>query len=999
MKTKFSVILTLFLVFIVQIAFAQQKTITGTVSDDTGPLPGVTVLIKGTTNGTETDFDGKYSISTKSGDVLVFSFVGKTKKEIIVGNSAVIDVALESDNLLEEVVVVGYGKSSKVDLTGSVVKLEAKEINATVAPSVEQVFQGTSPGVFVESQSGKLGGGIKINIRGVNSINAGTEPLYVVDGLAIGVDDFGAETGGTSTNALNNINPADIESIEILKDAASTAIYGSRGANGVVLITTKKGKSGDVRVNVSLSTGFAKPTRLRSFANAKQYAEITGPLFDSYYGAGVGDAVLNHLSNGTDWQNNEVDTDWQSLAFQDAVATNASVNFSGGGDKTRFYSAFSHSDKEGIYVGSNQKRISGLLNIDSKYKGFLDFGIKMSYSRNDLDQVTSDNAFSTPIQLVAQAPISPVYDDNGNAIDYTLGFGTGYYNTIVELQNSFYFSVTDNILGNAYFNFKLMNGLTLNTQLGINQIYFRQENFKNSLTQDARADNGSKLQYNVEQTVISPTVYLSYDKNLADGKHILGLTAGFETRYNDRNTTQIRATGFETPGLTNIENATSIDNENTFTRVTDDFFRSFFGRFNYKLNNKYLLGLSARFDSSSKFGEKNRTGFFPSVSAGWKISEEDFLKDSEVISFLKLRSSYGILGNSNIGNHRDKTLYETGVYSGRTTYVGTQLGNPDLGWEKTTQFDIGLEFGLLKNRINGEINYYNKETNDLLFFKPIPSISGENGVWSNIGDMSNKGIEVVLNGSIIKKEDFSWDVSLNFSKNKNTVESLPDGNILPTGSRFMNSVIEGESIGVFYGAEFVGVDPANGNPQYLAADGSIVNSVNDAELKVIGNPNPDWIGSITNTLRYKNLDLNFMFQTVQGNEVHLGGDSFMVGGWFDNILTSALDAWQQPGDITNTPRFDATHASQTSRFVSDASYIRLKNLSLGYNFNKNILDKLHINNLRIYFTGYNLLTITDYVGWDPEVNADYRSSNINIGSDFYSGPQEKSYTIGINIGI
>lgn len=311
----------LFAFLVTSVTNAQEKTITGTVSDDTGPLPGVTVLIKGTTNGTETDFDGKYSIKAKTGDVLVFSFIGMKKQEKLVGDSTQINITLASDNVLKEVVVVGYGKSSKVDLTGSVVKLEAKEINATVAPSVEQVFQGTSPGVFVESQSGKLGGGIKINIRGVNSINAGTEPLYVVDGLAIGVDDFGAETGGTSTNALNNINPADIESIEILKDAASTAIYGSRGANGVVLITTKKGKSGDVRVNVTLSTGFAKPTRLRSFANAKQYAEITGPLFDSYYGTGVGDAVLNHLSNGTDWQNNEVDTDWQSLAFQDAVAT------------------------------------------------------------------------------------------------------------------------------------------------------------------------------------------------------------------------------------------------------------------------------------------------------------------------------------------------------------------------------------------------------------------------------------------------------------------------------------------------------------------------------------------------------------------------------------------------------------------------------------------------------------------------------------------------------
>jgi hypothetical protein len=305
----------------------------------------------------------------------------------------------------------------------------------------------------------------------------------------------------------------------------------------------------------------------------------------------------------------------------------------------------------------------------------------------------------------------------------------------------------------------------------------------------------------------------------------------------------------------------------------------------------------------------------------------------------------------------------------------------------------------LINRFGGEISYYDKYTEDLLLRKPIASTSGLRTVLSNAGDMSNRGIEIGLNGTIIQKEDFSWDFNVNFASNRNKVEKLPSGDILPSGSRFMNSVIVGEALGVFYGIEYAGVDPATGFAQYLTSDGSLTDDANLAEQKVIGDPNPDFIGSITNTFKYKNFDLSFMFQTVQGNDIHLAGDYFMVGGWIDNILTSALDAWTQPGDITNTPRFDDIHVSQSSRFVSDGSYVRLKNLTFGYNFDRTVLDKIRLDNLRIYFTGYNLLTFTDYRGWDPEVNADYRSSNVNIGSDFYSGPQEKSYSVGIIIGL
>lgn len=977
-----------------------QKTVTGTVTgkSDGEPLPGVSVTIKGTTTGTETDFDGKYTIKIEEGKVLLFSYLGFKSLEKTVGSNSVIDVVLEEENsVLDEIVIVGYGKTSKVDLTGSVVKLKPEEINNPVVPSIEQVFQGNAPGVFVESQSAKLGGAIRINIRGVATINGGAAPLYVVDGIVISATDFGAGTGGTSTNALNSLNPADIESIEILKDAASTAIYGSRGANGVVLITTKKGKEGVVKVSLSLTSGFAEPTRLRSFAGAEDYARITGPLFDGYFGAGVGDQVLDHLSNGTDWRNNEVDTDWQSLAFQDAFFSTASLSLSGGNEKTKFYASLSRNDKDGIYIGTKQGRSVANFTIDSKYKEVANFGFQMNYSRTKTDQVSGDNAFSTPIQLVAQAPISPVFDASGSAIDYTLGFGTGYYNTIVELENSFYFTVVDNLLLSGYANFNITEDLALNSQLGINKINFRQENFQNALTQDARADNGSNLQYLQEQTVVTPQVFLTFNKTFSE-VHDIDATVGFETRFEKNLFSQIRGIGFDTPGLNNIQNASAIDRELTSSSVGENFFSSVFGRLNYKLQNKYLFGFSARWDSSSRFGANNRTGFFPSVSAGWKLSEEDFLKDNDFINFLKLRTSFGLTGNSNIANFRDRTLFSTGVYRGGTTYFVSQLGDPNLSWETTEQFDIGLEFQLFDRKLSGEISYYNKQTDDLFFNNPISPTAGDNSIFTNIGAISNKGIELTLNATAIEKEDFSWNVSMNFARNRNKVESLPSGDILPAGSRFMNSVIVGQPLGVFYGIEFAGVDPATGFAEYFAADGTRTDAAN-AEQKVIGDPNPDWIGAITNTFRYKNFDLSFMFQTVMGNDIHLGGDSFMVGGWFDNILSSALDAWTAPGDITNTPRFDDAHVSQSTRFLSDGSYVRLKNLTLGFNFGDGLLNKLKLDNMRVFFTGYNLLTFTNYAGWDPEVNADYRSSNINIGSDFYSGPQEKSYSLGLLIGL
>lgn len=968
-----------------------QKEISGVVSDEIGPVPSVTVLIKNTTTGTETDMEGRYRIKAKENDILVFSYLGYETVEKKVGSATTLNISLtESNSILNEIVVVGYGKSAKEDLTGAIVKLKGTTINETVAPSVEQAFQGNASGVFVESSGAKLGSKVKINVRGTTSINAGTDPLYVIDGVPISASDFGASRGEIDSNPLNNINPSDIESIEILKDAASTAIYGSRGANGVVMITTKKGKEGKLKIGVNLLTGFAKPTRLRKFANAKEY---TNTLIQKY-GKKRASVYLDRLSNET-WKDGKVDTDWQKLAFQTALSTTTGINFSGGTEKANFYAALTRNLKDGIYIGTKQKKINSLLSINTKVEEAIEANFKLSYSNNKINNVERDLNFDSPILLVFQAPVSLPYDESGNPIDYSKK--SGRYSALIEQRNSFYYTITDNFFGNVDLKINLLDGLKLNTQFGYNKIIFDRERFQNNKTRKGSLVNGIKRESIVEQEVITPLAYLSYNKSFKNDNHNIEAVAGMETRYERSKNSRIVGNGFSVPGLTNISNAVVLDQSQTSSTRSKSFFRSFFGRLNYKLLNRYIIGLSARFDSSSKFGPNKKTGFFPSASFAWKISQEKFLRNSNFISYLKIRTGYGILGNSSIGNNLDKSLVRTSSYNGQQSYEFTQLGNPNLSWETTEQLDAGLEFGFLYNRINGEINYYNKKTNDLLFRRPINSSSGLSSVFQNIGDMSNTGFEASINADIIKNDNFSWNMGINFSKNKNKVISLPDGDIYTSR---LNSVIEGQPIGIFYGAEFIGVNPENGNSLYRGPNNTKVENIADAEKKIIGDPNPDWIGAITNTLKYKGFDLSFMFQTVQGNDVHLAYDNLISGSGRHNVLKEvAQNAWTKENTKTNIPSVKSSQPTNNSRFVSDGSYIRLKNTTFGYNLHKDVVEEIGFDFVRLYFTGYNLLTITDYKGWDPEVNSSNGVNNFSIGRDFLTGPQEKSYSIGVKLGL
>ncbi|WP_298425983.1 TonB-dependent receptor [uncultured Kordia sp.] len=989
MKKK-HITMLLLLLFHINIVLAQEKKVTGNIVDDKGtPLLGVTIIVKGTTTGTQTDFDGNYTISCKKSDVLVFSYIGFKNQEKIIADTLIINITMEEDaTLLNEVLVVGYGKTSKVDNTGAITKIKSEELDNTPVASLQEALSGKASGVFIESQSGKIDGAIKVRIRGTNSIGGNNEPLYVVDGLVI--------AGGTRDINFNNI-----ESIEVLKDAAATAIYGSRGANGVILITTKKGKQGKTQFRVDFQNGFSEPTNLRDFMNAEQYRDFFRVAAINRFGEDTGnlfsDIILGDLAQGQD-----VNTDWQDLAFRNAKLVQFNVGASGGSEKSRFYTNLSYDHQEGILIGNDLKKLNGILNFEHDVNERASVGISTTLSRLETNSVAGDNAFATPIQLVAQAPISPIRDEDGNLISYDQvgSIVNGYYSALIEDANSTRNTTSDRILANLYADYKFTDWLNIRGELGLDRGSTRAFVFQNANTQGNGVTGGFGSTRITKFQTFSPKIYATIDKKFNE-MHDINVVIGTEAQKTRTEIAGGTATGFIS-GLD--QTGTGAVPTGVLGSTANNGFYSYFGRATYKLNNKYIVGFTGRYDESSAF---DGGVFFPAVSAAWKISEESFLKDSKIISFMKLRSSYGINGN-NFNGFPSLALFSPVAYNKLAGLSPTQLANNDLSWETTATFDVGLELGFFDNRINLELNYYKKQTKDLIQRRPIDATSGFTGFSANVGNMENKGLEITLNTVNVDSKDFSWETNVNFSKNENRVTKLINGQpILSTNDSYMNALIEGEPIGVFYGREYAGVDPANGDALYYLNDGTggTTNNPNAANFKVLGSPNPDWIAGITNQLRYKNIDVSFLFNVVQGNKIHKAADGFMVGGSFiDNQLASELNYWTPENPNTDVPqprllRGNGTAAS--SRFLQDGSYIRLKNISLGYNFGPKLLEKIKLTDLRIYITGQNLLTFTKYDGWDPEVSTDFLANGNNIfqGVDFYSAPQAKTVTLGVKVGF
>jgi TonB-linked SusC/RagA family outer membrane protein len=1006
---------------------AQERTVTGKVTGATDgmPLPGVNVVLKGTTSGTVTDADGKYSLRVAGSDaVLVFKFVGYLEKEVSVGALQVIDVALEDDvKQLEEVVVTGYGQQLKTELTGNIAKVAAKELQNVPVAGFQSAIQGRAAGVFVNAGNGKLGQGISMRIRGTSSLTASSDPLYVIDGMVV-TSQSASDPGSARTNPLADMNFNDIESIEILKDASAAAIYGARAANGVVIITTKRGRQAKTSFNIGVQTGFSKPTNYREFLNSQEYIQLYTDAAnnaddDDGYDYDDPDSYTSYItaffdrtSGHTDWTTGGGNTNWEKQAFQDAPFRQIDFSANGGNDKTMFFASGSLSDQAGILVGNNFSRFSGRVNIDHKASEKLRLGVSSSLSRTENKRIADDNEFSTIMQIVALAPLSPVRDPNGVLYSDRSPAVTTYYNPLVEYENSRYVQTSFRNLSNFYLNYEIVKGLKLQTEWGIDLYMLNEDRYRGRKT-EASSTNGYGISRWTQIGNYNTSTYLTYDKSA--GAHNLNLVGGIAYQYGRTDVT--RAEGQQFPPIFELQKLTSAATPVVaFSDMSEFSYLSYFSRANYKMSDKYLVTLSARVDGSSRFGTNNRYGFFPAASLGWILSEESFLKNNKVISFLKARASYGLTGNSEIDNYAARGKYLVGNYGGGSTLAPNSIANPDLTWEKTAQMDFGFDFGLFNDRISGEIDYYVKNTTDLLLNVPIPSTSGYTVQYRNIGEMQNKGIELVINTSNLTGK-FKWNTSFNFARNRNKIIDMEGQIIQSTSSRYLNQARAGQPIGVFYGVEYAGVDPNTGNALYykntVNADGTIdrstTTSFSAASRTFVGDPNPDFIGGVTNTFSYKGFELSVLVQFVKGNDIYNAGGGFMSanGLYEDNQTRDQMNYWKQPGDITNVPRpvlYTQNGTRPSSRYITDGSYTRVKNVMLSYNLPAAIASKVKLSSARIYMSAQNLFTFTKYNGWDPEVSTDFlttdnQGANVYQGVDFYAAPQPKTITFGLNLGF
>lgn len=1014
----------------------QSVRITGkvTTTEDSSPLPGVSVQVKESTTGSQTDSEGNYTINVPSSNaVLLFSFVGMMTQEVTVGSQSVINVTLTSDTRsLSEVVVTGFGSQIKRDLTGNIAQVKGTEIQNMPVASVDAALQGRAAGVYVNSGTGKLGQAVNVRIRGNSSISASSQPLYVVDGMPVTTSDLSNRAGGAS-NPLSDINSNDIESIEILKDASAGAIYGSRAANGVVLITTKRGKAGKTNVSINYQLGSSEATRRVDFLNADQYVkfytmaannrdridgvETTDPDSYTQYILGEG-GFLDYYSLGTYNTPNQKEYLWQDQAFQKGPMQQLDFQLNGGSEKTKFFLSGQYLDQTGTIIGNELDRLSTRMNLDHQAYNWLQVGLSMGLSRTVNKRLPGDNAFSNPLQMAALTPLTPFNDPETGLPTGTPPGEVGvplYFNPIISINYSSFVATSFRNLTNAFAQINIVPGLRFRSELGIDLLnqneegYYQSQNIRNVST----ASSGLGENYGTFVTNYNTNNFFSFDKII--GAHALDATLGMSYQQSQSKVSFVEGTQFPSNAYTKIESAATKSGGGS--SETNFRFLSYFLRLNYKFSDKYLLSASARIDGSSRFGANSRYGFFPSVSAGWVLTEENFLKDNNTLSFLKLRGSYGSTGNSEIGD-----FPQLGLFSGDAGYAGaagqrpSQLSNPNLQWETTKQADFGVDFGLFNNRINGEFDYYEKKTNGLLLEVNVPASTGFDIQVANVGKLENKGVEFVLNTqNLIGK--FKWNTTFNIANNKNKVTDI-QGQIIEGGIRSMSRVMEGQPVGVFYTVEYAGVDPANGDALFYkntpGTDGNVDRTTvtngdyNSAQRVVAGNPNPKFVGGITNTFSFAGFDLNVFFNGVAGNKINfygVGQYSSANGIYEDNQTADQMNAWTPENRDTDVPeaRFYRGNGNQAStRYILNGSYLRLRTMTLGYNLPTAITSKIKLERVRVYVSGLNLATITKYKGWDPEVNRDdqsERDAKFATGNDFYSAPQPRTVLVGINVGF
>ncbi len=970
---KFALIALTFIIGL--IANAQTTTYSGTVTDATTgePIPGANVFIRASLRGSTTGMDGKFQIEGSAGDTLEISFISYEAQKILLGANTSLAVALPQDmKLLNEAVVIGYGSQKKKDITGAISIVDSEEFKDRPNTQVSSLIQGKAAGVQVLNNSGKPNAGLNIRVRGTTSIASGTDPLYVIDGVP--------------TNDTRSLNPADIETISVLKDASSAAIYGAQGANGVVLITTKRGTSLTPQFNFSTYYGFAEVWNTIDVLNREQYRDL-----------------MTELGYNTDWSRYQADTDWQNEIFSPATSQNYQLSVSGKTDKTSYYLSGGYVQQEGVVRTSEMERFSAKVNLQQELKDWLQVGTNITYTDyRDVD--VPDNAAVNQGGIILGVLTTPpnigVFNDSLGM--YTSNPFQNWENPFASTDGTIRSYRNQRLLGNAFLEAEPIAGLKIRSNFGIDYSSASNNSFLDPFltsfgqAQQGRASYGTNLNnyFIFDQTV-------AYEKTF--DKHMISVLGGFVAQRFKNESSFLETRNFASSSI--ITPNAGAEFLAATGRRDEKANSSFISRINYDYEGRYLFTANFRADGSSVFGPDKKWGYFPSFSAGWRISEEKFMQDVNKLSELKLRFGWGVVGNDQIGfySHFGQVRPGANYPIGGSAQPGTfpaSIENRDLKWEESEQVNLGIDISFFRGRVALSIDGYIKTTTDLLLNAPLPLTTGFSSAIQNIGEVQNRGLEFLLNTVNYTRDDFQWSTNFNLSINRNEVVNIA-GDEIPAGTiagQDISLVREGEALGIFYGYVVGGVDPESGDQFYIDRNGeSTFDPVAD-DRRIIGDPNPDFLYGFTNDFAYKGFSLSIFIQGSQGNDIYsatrMETESMNSP---KNQSAAVLDRWRSPGDITDVPRAEfGTIPLVSTRFVEDGSYLRFKAVTFGYTIPKTILNKVGIENLKLYVTGENLFTFTDYSGFDPEVNA-FGGDNLAQGIDFGTYPQTRNLIFGLNL--
>ncbi|MFY0600796.1 MAG: SusC/RagA family TonB-linked outer membrane protein [Cyclobacteriaceae bacterium] len=1021
------------LIFSVNLLFAQELTVSGTITDSEGsPLSGVMIKVSETDASTYTAADGFFKIAVVDGyETLIISLEGYKSEKVFIGGLTSVNVSLKPSSGDDGELSVGYGKQSKNEITGSISQIGGEDISSSPLINLEQANQGKATGMFVQNSSGKLGGNTTVRVRGGSTLSNSNQPLYVVDGVPL-----------VSSNQ-SNINPSNIASIEVLKDASAAAIYGSRAANGVVIITTKSGSSGKMKIDLDYQFGVSQTPKTLDFLSPEEFNQLVIENQLQLFKNSLDLETLLTRENLVRWEASDNDTnlpdvilfgdpmplptfygqlngntDWQDEIFQTGLSHRANVGLQGGGEKLGYFASVGYNTQEGILIGNRFDRLNGSLSLDAKITSKLKANANFNYIYTKDWRLKEDQDLGSPLQAIALPP-SDTYNPDNN---YELAVFSDLYNPLTEINFSSNYGFNHSVIGSLGFTYDISDKLSFDINGGLDRSDLRSELKQRPETQEGGTTGKSDLS-ETELTNYTVNSWLTYSPEI-DSDNKLSATLGVS--YQESNVSST----FRSVDDPRIDFLKDLPDGDPLLRTVDipssgNVLVSSFTRVNYSFRNKYIVQLSGRVDGSSKFGEDNRYGFFPAVSAGWVLSEEDFMSTIPALSFLKLKGSYGIIGNVPLDDFLYRSNYFRATYGNNEAIRLANLSNPKLKWESTAQLGVGLEFGI-GERISGSVDYYNKKTTDLLFPVPVSQTSGFNSILKNIGSMENSGIEIGLNTTNVKTNNFTWSTDFNISFNQNKITDLGGSQLIVGASAFL----EDQPAGTFFLREYAGVDPEFGDPLYYLNREPTATEVDDVVVFKIdkfgdryvtddwetaqrieaGNPNPGYYGGLTNSLGYKNMELSFMFQFVGNVDLYYETGEFIANSGYQGLsqLADQVNRWYSAadGETAKYPRYDRAeeNTNPSTRWIEDGSYIRLKNVTFTFHLPQTLTSGWGIEYMDVYIGGSNLLTFTDYIGYDPDVNYvdpldGVVGQNISRGIDNFTAPQPRMFITGIKIGL